>query len=165
MRMLVIGCLALLAATTATTAHAQDAGAAAANQAIQQSILAQQASQQATAQQQAAVQQSLQQGALNQQIVNDATRRYNPCPLEVCFVATPAVSLAKGTYSGAQTVALTSRSPDAVIYYTTDGSAPTRLSHRYTQPLTISATTRLRAVAVVPTYAYSSIKSVTYKVK
>ena len=48
------------------------------------------------------------------------------------------------------------------IYYTTDGSAPTRSSKVYTTPLQLSATTVLRAAAASDTAMLSEIASATY---
>lgn len=51
-----------------------------------------------------------------------------------------------GTYSAAQTVTLTANKPGS-IYYTTDGTAPTASSAKYTAPLSVSSTTTLRFLA------------------
>ncbi len=54
-----------------------------------------------------------------------------------------------GVFGTPQTVALVTERP-AAIYYTTDGSAPTPDSARYTEPLRIGATTTLRFFSVDP---------------
>jgi hypothetical protein len=64
-------------------------------------------------------------------------------------VASPSFSLAEGLYSGAQTVTITSATPGASIYYTTDGTSPTTASTPYTTPITINTSTTLKAIAVV----------------
>jgi len=52
-------------------------------------------------------------------------------------------SLAQGAYNVPQTVTLScSNDPDAVIYYTTDGSDPTDASDQYSKPIIIKATTQ-----------------------
>lgn len=64
-------------------------------------------------------------------------------------VASPSFSLAEGLYSGVQTVTITSATPGASIYYTTDGTEPTTASTPYTTPITINTSTTLKAIAVV----------------
>ena len=62
-------------------------------------------------------------------------------------VATPVITPAAGTYTEAQTVTITAEG-GATIYYTTDGSEPTTASAVYGEPLTISETTTIKAIAV-----------------
>ncbi len=62
-------------------------------------------------------------------------------------VATPVFSPAAGTYTSAQTVTITCATSGAEIRYTTDGSEPTASSSLYSAPLTISATTTVKAKA------------------
>jgi fibro-slime domain-containing protein len=59
-------------------------------------------------------------------------------------------------------VTISHTAPDAVFYYTTDGSTPTTASQRYTQPITLSDTTTLRVIAVRPGYRPSEVVSATY---
>jgi fibro-slime domain-containing protein len=59
-------------------------------------------------------------------------------------------------------VSITHTAPDAVFYYTTDGSAPTTASQRYTEPITLSDTTTLRAIAIRPGFRPSEVVSATY---
>lgn len=62
--------------------------------------------------------------------------------------ATVTASPRTGTrFSEQVTVTLTVK-PDVPIYYTTDGSVPTRSSAVYSQPLTFSSTTELRTLTV-----------------
>lgn len=60
----------------------------------------------------------------------------------------PALSVAAGTYSSAQTVIISSKISGEAIYYTTDGSIPTTSSTIYKSPITISKTTILKAIAI-----------------
>ena len=63
------------------------------------------------------------------------------------LVATPTISLATGTYSGAQQVTITDSTPRSTIYYTTDGTTPTTASTLYAGPITISVSAKLQAAA------------------
>ena len=63
-------------------------------------------------------------------------------------VATPTFSPKAGRYAEAQTVTISCETAGATIYYTLDGTTPTTSSTRYTQPLTISETTTVKAIAV-----------------
>jgi len=80
----------------------------------------------------------------------------------VIKVATPTASPAAGTFTTAQNVTLTSATAGATIYYTVDNSKPTTSSTLYTGPISISANTNIRAIAVktgmtnslAPTFEY-----------
>lgn len=58
-------------------------------------------------------------------------------------------SLAAGTYTGSQTVTLTTSVVGATIFYTTDGTTPTILSTRYSGPLTVASSQTVKAIAAV----------------
>jgi hypothetical protein len=77
--------------------------------------------------------------------------------------ATPTFSPAGGTYTTKQTVIISDATAGATIYYTTNGSAPTTNSTKYTGTITVSATGTLRAVAIAPGYTLSKEASVVYK--
>jgi hypothetical protein len=79
--------------------------------------------------------------------------------------ATPAASLAVGTYASAQTVTLTDATAGAVIYYTTNGTTPTTASTKYTAPIKVTATETIKAIAVVAGHADSEVKSVAYTIE
>lgn len=66
-------------------------------------------------------------------------------------LATPTFSLAPGEYSSTQTCSLSAQS-GTTIYYTTSGNDPTPADTEYTGPITISANTILKAIAVAPGY-------------
>ena len=79
--------------------------------------------------------------------------------------ANPVFSLAAGTYTGAQTLTITDSTPGAVIYYTVDGPAPTTASAVYTQPLSVSASETVQAVAIAPGPFASPVVSATYTIQ
>ena len=76
--------------------------------------------------------------------------------------ATPSVSLVAGNYSVAQTVTLADTTPGATIYYTTDGTAPSTSSTKYTVPITVVATETIEAIAVEAGYTNSGVASAHY---
>lgn len=63
------------------------------------------------------------------------------------YTVTPEADLAAGFYSGTQTVGLTNNEPNSVLRYTTDGTNPTDVSAIYSSPITINATTVIKAQA------------------
>ena len=84
---------------------------------------------------------------------------------ETSAVATQGMTLLhnRGFYTAPFTVTLTKTDPNAVLRYTTDGSTPsTILGTTYTTPLTISATTVLRSIAVRPNFIQSDVDTHTY---
>jgi hypothetical protein len=92
--------------------------------------------------------------------------RYQPS-VTPSFTAAPAptFSVAAGTYTSIQTIAISDALPGATIYYTTDGSTPTLHSNTYTGPLTVSqysTTETINAIAVASGYFNSEVASTTY---
>jgi hypothetical protein len=81
--------------------------------------------------------------------------------------ASPAFSLASGTYTGTQTLTITDSSPSPTIYYTLDGSTPTTASAVYSNPLSVpvSASETIQAIAVSPGLTPSSVVSATYTIQ
>lgn len=68
-------------------------------------------------------------------------------PCVYAQTATPcAFSPAAGTYTGTQTVSLSSTGR---MFYTTDGSTPTVASTQYTSPITVSASTTIKCIAAI----------------
>ena len=63
-------------------------------------------------------------------------------------VANPVFSLAGGEYEGAQTVNISCTTADATIYYTTNGDVPSTSSNVYSDPITITENTTIKAYAV-----------------
>lgn len=62
-------------------------------------------------------------------------------------VATPKFSLPAGTYCGSRYVTISTATPDAAIYYTTDGSTPTESSPVAAGPICVSCNTCIKAIA------------------
>lgn len=63
-------------------------------------------------------------------------------------VATPEITPNGGSYKSSQTVTITCGTDNAVIYYTTNGDAPTANSKKYTGAFTITSTTTVKAIAL-----------------
>jgi hypothetical protein len=61
--------------------------------------------------------------------------------------ATPTADPAAGTYSGAQSVALETTTPDAEILYTVDGTAPNDDSDEYTGAIAVTESVTIKAIA------------------
>lgn len=72
-------------------------------------------------------------------------------------------SVQRGFYELPFEVALRTDTPDAVIHFTTDGSTPTEAnSTAYTQPIPITTTTSLRAIARKPGLLPSGVQTHSY---
>ena len=78
--------------------------------------------------------------------------------------AAPTFSPAAGTYSSAQTVTISTATPSAKIYYTTNGSTPTTSSSVYAGPIAISATETLAAIALASGDSASTVNSAAYSI-
>ncbi len=77
-------------------------------------------------------------------------------------VVIPEFSEAAGTYSEPVDITITSATPDAAIYYTTDGSTPTDASTLYESPINVSTTTTLKAIAYKAGMTESAVATATY---
>jgi hypothetical protein len=71
--------------------------------------------------------------------------------------ATPAFSPGAGAYKSAQSVTISVATPGATIYYTTNGSAPTTSSPRYSGSIPVDTSEVIEAVAVASGYAKSGL--------
>lgn len=67
-----------------------------------------------------------------------------------------------GSYESSRTVTITSLTPGASIYYTTNGATPTTSSTLYTVPVVISSTATLKAIADTVALNPSEVASETY---
>ena len=90
------------------------------------------------------------------------------------IVGAPIANPTAGTYSENQSVALTSSTEGATIYYTTDGSEPTitgGTTKQYTAPILVtgiegqSITTTIKAIAVKSGMQDSSVETFTYTIQ
>src|SRR5205814_1214447 len=66
-------------------------------------------------------------------------------------VATPILSPPGGTYTGAQSVTITTSTPGATIHLTQDGSTPTANAPTYTAPIVATTSRAIDALAACPT--------------
>ena len=79
-------------------------------------------------------------------------------------VATPTFSPAAGSYTSAQSVAITSATAGTTIYYTTNGTTPTTSSTLYSSAISVAATETVKALAVKTGYTNSAIGSAAYTI-
>ena len=81
---------------------------------------------------------------------------------EIAAVVTPTFAPPAGSYAGAQSVVITSTTPDAMIYYTTDGTAPTDASTAYTAAVSVATDVTLKAIAYADGLGSSQVASAAY---
>jgi hypothetical protein len=105
------------------------------------------------------------QGNANVIATNDSIQGQTAVTINLTQAATPSFSPAAGTYSSAQTVTISTTTPSATIYYTTNRSTPTTGSAVYSGPITVSATETVEAIAVASGYSTSATGSATYTIK
>ncbi len=74
----------------------------------------------------------------------------------------PTISPAGGVYTSAQLISLADTTPNAVLYYTLDGSAPTSSSTKYSAPILVSSSQQVSTIAVAPGIPASTITHATY---
>jgi len=85
-------------------------------------------------------------------------------PMGTAPAATPAITPAPGSYAGPQMITISDTTPNAAIYYTTDGTTPTTASKRYSGPVVITQTTMVQAVAIASGYTMSQVVTATYMI-
>lgn len=100
-------------------------------------------------------------GATDWKLFTTPTPNANNTGAQNFYVPKPVLSLAPGFYTGTQTVTITCSDPTASIRYTINGANPATTSTLYSGPITIAATTVLRAAAF-GTNQPSFIESNTY---
>lgn len=84
-------------------------------------------------------------------------------PSGASVTAAPTFSPGAGQYSTAQTVTISSATPSARIYYTTDGTTPSTSSHLYSGPITVSVSETIKAIALDGSRA-SEVTSAAYTI-
>ncbi len=77
----------------------------------------------------------------------------------------PVFSVAAGAYTTVQNVTLTSATPDAAIYYTTNGTPPNAGSTAYTGPIPVAGSETIQAVAISPSVGTSMVESAAYVIQ
>ena len=78
-------------------------------------------------------------------------------------LSSPTVSVPAGSYTTTQSVSL-SASPGAALYYTTNGKPPTTASTRYTDPISVSSSQVVQAIAVQSGYTDSLVAVANYQI-
>ncbi len=79
-------------------------------------------------------------------------------------VATPTFSPEAGEVNAGTEVTISTTTPNATIYYTTNGDTPTTSSSVYSGPITITANVTIKAIAVKEDYKNSAVASARYTI-
>jgi Legume lectin domain/Chitobiase/beta-hexosaminidase C-terminal domain len=79
--------------------------------------------------------------------------------------ATPTITPAAGWYANAQTVTLADATPNAAIYYTTDGSPATTSSNLYIQPFQVTSSEKITVMAMAANDVMSGTTSSTFAIQ
>ena len=88
-----------------------------------------------------------------------------PAPPDCGCAKMPVYSVEAGELAPGTQVTIASPTQDATIFYTTDGWTPTASSTRYTGPITITADTRLQAIAQESQKLPSPVVQARYRVR
>lgn len=96
--------------------------------------------------------------------IDNLTVSYTESGAVETVVANPIFSLAGGEYEGPQNVTISCYTVDATIYYTTNGDVPSTSSNVYSNPLTISENTTIKAYAVKEGLDDSEVVEATYTI-
>ena len=99
--------------------------------------------------------------------VSDGTREKSGAPISVTVeqgLAPVTASPAAGSYVGAQSVVLSCATEGADIYYTTDGSEPTKDSSLYTGPIAVDQSMTIKAFASLEGFKDTAVAEFMYKI-
>jgi hypothetical protein len=88
----------------------------------------------------------------------------NAAVVTMTGLSAPVFSPAAGTYTSTQTVTISDSTPNATIYYTTNGTTPTTSSAAYSGPITVWSTETLEAIATATGYSQSAVASAPYTI-
>jgi N-acetylneuraminic acid mutarotase len=102
-------------------------------------------------------------GLSNLDVVNDLWRFSAPGAV-TGTAATPTFSEPGGTYSAPQSVSISDTTPNATIFYTTNGTMPTTSSSEYSSAISVSSTETIEAIAVASGFSNSAVASATYTI-
>jgi uncharacterized protein YbaP (TraB family) len=97
--------------------------------------------------------------------VNEDTKSVVTTNTYTIIAANPTFSPAPGDYYDSATVTISSLTGSPAIYYTTDGSTPTTNSPEYSSPLSITATTLLKALTACAGCQNSGVTSGIYTIE
>jgi hypothetical protein len=75
------------------------------------------------------------------------------------WIPPPRFSLRPGKYDRPQVVTITDRNPGVTIFYTTDGTAPSRSSSQYKGPIIVSDPRTLQAIAATATKQSQTVEA------
>lgn len=95
-------------------------------------------------------------------ITNLGAHTFNPNGTTTPHVAMPVFTPPAGIYSAPLNVTITTSTPNATIYYTTDGSTPTTASPVYSGAIPVAVTSTLKAMATADTYLPSNVATAVY---
>jgi N-acetylneuraminic acid mutarotase len=91
--------------------------------------------------------------------------RYQLSATTLAAAATPTFSVPGGTYSSTQSVTISDTTPNATIYYTTDGTTPTANSTVYSgTAITVASTATIEAIATSSGYTQSAVATAAYTI-
>jgi N-acetylneuraminic acid mutarotase len=84
--------------------------------------------------------------------------------INLLAAAKPTFSPAAGTYASVQSVAILDATTGAIIYFTTNGTAPTTASAIYSGPIAVASTETILAIAAASGYNNSAVATAVYDI-
>lgn len=80
------------------------------------------------------------------------------------IVATPTFTPPGGSFTSPQSVTISSATPGATIYYTTDGTTPTTASNLFGAPVTVATSETIKAIAIKAGLTNSAVGSAVFTI-